>query len=177
MLHRAGWSVVLAQPMPARCVVVFAPHTSNWDFIVGLLAKWAICLRVHFVAKDSLFSTPLAPLFERLGGIAVNRRQHTGFIERMRAEFGRHEIFRLAIAPEGTRSHTAHWKSGFYHLAHAVPVPLGLAFIDYPRKRVGIGGYIDLTGDASLDMARIASFYADKRGRNPDQQGPVRLDA
>jgi 1-acyl-sn-glycerol-3-phosphate acyltransferase len=175
LLRQAGWCVVLAQPVPRQCVIVFAPHTSNWDFVVGLLAKWVIGLRVRFVAKDSLFATPLAPLFKRWGGIPVNRREHTGFIERMRTEFARGEELRLAIAPEGTRSYTDHWKSGFYHLARAVGVPVALAFIDYEQRTVGIGAYVELSEDVDADMARIASFYLGKRGRNLGQQGPVRL--
>ena len=177
LLHRAGWSVVVARPIPARAVIVFAPHTSNWDFVVGLLAKWAIGIRVAFVAKDTLFDTPLAPLLRRVGGIPVNRREHTGFIDRMRAEFESSDTFRLVIAPEGTRSYAPCWKSGFYHLARIVGVPVGLAFIDYAGKRIGIGAYIELGDDAARDMAGIAAFYADKRGRDPARQGPVRLGA
>jgi 1-acyl-sn-glycerol-3-phosphate acyltransferase len=176
-LRLAGWRVVLARPVPRKCVIVIAPHTSNWDFVVGLLAKWVTGLPVRFVAKDSLFATPLAPLFVRWGGIPVNRREPAGFVERMRDAFTRHDEFRLVIAPEGTRSRTNCWKSGFYRIAHAVGVPLALAFIDYGTRRVGVGAYLELTGDADRDMARIAGFYAPMRGHRPDRQGPVRLHA
>jgi 1-acyl-sn-glycerol-3-phosphate acyltransferase len=175
LLSACGWRVVLAQPVPLRCVVIFYPHTSNWDFAIGLLAKWATEIFFRFVGKDTLFKGPLGAMFRRWGGIPVNRRESTGFIGQMKAEFARHDDFRLAIAPEGTRRLTAHWRSGFYHLARAAGVPVALAFIDYPKREVGVGGFVDLTGDVATDMARIGAFYADKRGRRPEKQGPVKL--
>lgn len=183
MLSRAGfallrafrWKIVLAQPVPMKCVVVFYPHTSNWEFPIGLLAKWATGIRFRYVAKDVLFRWPFGVIFRRSGGIPVNRRLSTGFIGQMRDEFARHDDFRLVIAPEGTRSRTPHWKSGFYHLARAAGVPVALGFIDYPRRQIGVGAYVDLSGDPASDMRLIAAFYADKRGRCPGRQGPVAL--
>jgi 1-acyl-sn-glycerol-3-phosphate acyltransferase len=175
VLRAIGWRVVLAQPVPMKCVVVFYPHTSNWDFPIGLLAKWVSGIHFRYVGKDALFRWPFGEIFRRWGGIPVNRRLSTGFIGQMRDEFARHDDFRLAIAPEGTRGRTECWKSGFYHLARAAGVPVALGFIDYPRKRIGVGAYLDLSGDAASDMRRIAAFYADKRGRRPENQGPVAL--
>ncbi len=166
---------MLARPVPTRCVIVFYPHTSNWDFVIGLLAKWIVGIRVHWVGKDSLFRTPLGPLFVRWGGIPVDRRQRTGFIGELCAAFADRDEFRVAIAPEGTRARTERWRSGFYHLARAVDVPVALAFIDYARREIGIGGYVDLSGNVDDDMARIAAFYADKRARDPAKAGPVCL--
>jgi 1-acyl-sn-glycerol-3-phosphate acyltransferase len=176
MLGLAGWRVVLAQPVPLHCVVVFYPHTSNWDFLLGLMAKWLVGVHFRFIAKDSLFATPLGPWLRRWGGIPVDRSGRTGVIARLVAEFAKHEDFRLVVAPEGTRSQTAQWKSGFYHLTRVVNVPLALAFIDYRRRETGVGGYLDLTGDVGADMARIAAFYADKTARRPENTGPIRLD-
>lgn len=176
LLRAAGWSTILTRPVPARCVIVFFPHTSNWDFVVGLLAKWAIGLEVRWIAKDSLFRTPLAPLLRRWGGIPVNRRQRTGMVGRLCDEVAAHDAFRIVIAPEGTRSRTEGWKSGFYRLALAARVPLGLAYIDYCRREVGIGAWIRLTGDETPDMAAIAGFYRDKAACRPDRVGPIRLD-
>ena len=176
MLRLTGWRVVLAQPVPLRCVVVFYPHTSNWDFPLGLMAKWLVGVHFRFIAKQSLFATPLAPWLRRWGGLPVDRSGQTGVIARLAAEFALHDDFRLVVAPEGTRSLTGHWKSGFYHLARAAEVPLALAFIDYRRREVGVGGYLDLTGDVAADMARIAAFYSDKTGKHPQNAGPIRLD-
>jgi 1-acyl-sn-glycerol-3-phosphate acyltransferase len=172
----AGWKVVLAEPVPPRCVVVFYPHTSNWDTVIGLALKFMTGLSFHYAGKDTLFRKPLlGPLLVRWGGVPVNRRERTGFIEQMEAEFARRTLFRLAIAPEGTRGRTDYWKSGFYHLARAAHVPIALGFIDYRRREIGIGAYVELTGDTAADMATIRAFYADKQGRHPEHQGPVCL--
>jgi len=175
VLSMLGWRIVLAQPVPMHCVVVFCPHTSNWDFVIGLAAKWVMGIHFRFIAKDSMFVWPFARMFERWGGIPVNRREHTGVIGQLAARFALEDDFRLAIAPEGTRSRTEHWKSGFYQLAHAAGVPLALAFIDYPNRRIGIGAYLAVSADQDADMAAIASFYADKSGKRPENSGPVRL--
>jgi 1-acyl-sn-glycerol-3-phosphate acyltransferase len=176
VLRLAGWRVVLAQPVPLRCVVVFYPHTSNWDFPYGLMAKWLLGIHFRFIAKDSLFATPLGPVLERWGGIPVDRRGRTGVIAKLAAKFAQHEDFRLVVAPEGTRSRTHCWKSGFYYLALAAKVPLALSFIDYHRHETGVGGYLDVTGDVAVDMARIAAFYAGKAAKHPEKAGPVCLD-
>jgi 1-acyl-sn-glycerol-3-phosphate acyltransferase len=167
---------VLAQPVPARCVAIFYPHTSNWDTAIGLAAVFMIGLKIRFVGKDTLFAKPLlGPLLARWGGVPVNRRAPAGFIRQMQDEFVRNEEFRLAIAPEGTRSHTDFWKSGFYRLARAAAVPVALGYVDYRGREIGIGTYLDLTGDVDLDMARVRAFYAGKRGRHPAKQSPIRL--
>jgi len=176
VMRLTGWRVVLAQPVPLRCVVVFYPHTSNWDFPLGLMAKWMFGVHFRFIAKDSLFATPLGPWLRRWGGIPVDRSGRTGVIARLADEFAKHDDFRLVVAPEGTRTHTARWKSGFYHLARAADVPLALSFVDYRRRETGVGGYIDLTDDMAADMGRIAAFYADKTARRPENAGPVQLD-
>jgi 1-acyl-sn-glycerol-3-phosphate acyltransferase len=175
LLRAFRWKLVLAQPVPMKCVVVFYPHTSNWEFPIGLLAKWASGIQFRYVAKDALFRWPFGSMFRGCGGIPVNRRYSTGFIGQMRDEFAHHDDFRLVIAPEGTRRLTPHWKSGFYHLARAADVPVALGFIDYPRKRIGVGAFVVLSGDQVADMRRIAAFYADKCGHRPERQGPVIL--
>jgi 1-acyl-sn-glycerol-3-phosphate acyltransferase len=177
LLASRGWRMVLPQPVPPRCVIVFYPHTSNWDFPIGLAAKWALSIRIGWVGKDSLFRWPMGAIFRRWGGIPVNRRERTGFTERLAQEFARRGVFRLAIAPEGTRGRTEGWKSGFYHIASAAQVPIALAFIDYPRREIGFAGCVLSTGDAGADMARIADFYADKTGCRPERQGPVQIAA
>jgi 1-acyl-sn-glycerol-3-phosphate acyltransferase len=176
LLARAGWKVVLVQPVPARCVVIFYPHTSNWDTVIGLCLKFMTGLAFRFAGKDSLFRAPcLGSLLVRWGGVPVNRRERTGFIEQMEGEFRRNEVFRLAIAPEGTRGRTECWKSGFYHLARAAKVPLALAYIDYSTREIGVGGYLETTGDREADMARLRAFYRGRRGRHPGHQAPIRF--
>jgi len=155
--------------------VIFYPHTSNWDTIIGLLAKLVLGLRIHFVGKDTLFRWPLRTLLVAWGGIPVNRREPKGFVDAIEREFARRDEFIVALAPEGTRGHTEFWKSGFYRIARTAKVPLALGFIDFPLREIGVGGYLDQTGDVAVDMARIRAFYADKRGRRPENQGPIRL--
>ena len=174
-LRACGWTIRLRQPVPKRCVVIFYPHTSNWDTIVGLFAKWVIGLHIHFVGKNTLFRWPLRPLLVWWGGIPVNRREPAGFVAAIEREFARRDEFILALAPEGTRGRTGYWKSGFYRIARVANVPLALAFIDFPSREIGVGDYIDLTGDVGCDMARIRAFYADKRGRHPQNQSPIGL--
>jgi 1-acyl-sn-glycerol-3-phosphate acyltransferase len=135
-----------------------------------------IGLKIAFVGKDTLFAKPLlGALLVGWGGVPVNRRAPAGFVEQMQGEFERRAEFRLAIAPEGTRSRTEFWKSGFYRLARAARVPLALGFVDYARREIGVGAYLELTGSVDEDMARIRAFYAGKRGRHEAKQGPIRL--
>jgi 1-acyl-sn-glycerol-3-phosphate acyltransferase len=176
LLAAARWKVVLAQPVPDRCVIIFYPHTTNWDTPIGLCMKFMTGLSVHFAGKDSLFRVPfVGPLLLRWGGVPVNRRERTGFIGEMSEQFRAHAVFRFAIAPEGTRGRTEYWKSGFYHLAREARVPLALGYIDYPKREIGVGAYVDLTGDLAADMARLRAFYAGKRGLHPQHQSPIRL--
>lgn len=175
LLKLRGWRVVYVPPPGPKSVIVVYPHTSNWDFPIGFLARAAVGLGCHFVAKDTLFRGAFGRWLRGVGGIAVNRREHTGLIGQLAEEFARRDEFHLVFTPEGTRSRTEHWKSGFYRLALAVRVPVGLSFIDYGAREVGIGAWIDLSGDAAGDMARIRAFYAGKRGKRPQLAGPVRL--
>lgn len=180
LLRWAGWELVF-DGLPARQGVLVAyPHTSNWDFIVGVLAKWALGLPVAFWGKDSLFRVPLFGRWLRwVGGIPVDRSGANGIVAGMVARFQAareaDEFLWLALAPEGTRGYTPHWRSGFYQLVVQAGVPLGLAFFDYRRRRVGIMGYLRLTGDRTTDLAAIAAAYAEVQGRRPELAAPITL--
>jgi len=156
-------------------IVVLYPHTSNWDFIVGVLYKSAFGLKVQWVGKDSLFRWPLRSLFARLGGIPVNRRERSGVVATLLAQFAQRDWMWLVVAPEGTRARTDHWKSGFYQLAVATGLPVALGFMDYATRTVGIDTYLTMSGDAAQDLARIRAFYAGKRGRRPQNEGVIDL--
>jgi 1-acyl-sn-glycerol-3-phosphate acyltransferase len=174
-LRLIGWKCLDLPQRPTRAVVVAYPHTSNWDFPIGLLAMTALDLNARWVAKDTLFRGPLGPPMRWLGGIAVNRRERTGFVERLASELRHHDDFMLVIAPEGTRSLTAGWKTGFYRIARAADVPVVVAMIDYSRREIGLLASISLTGDETADMARIAACYQDRRGKRPELASPIRL--
>ncbi len=172
-----GWKLVVEPPTRPKAVIIFYPHTSNWDFFIGIVARSGVALTIHWAGKDSLFSWPLGTLSKSLGGIPLKRGQRANQVAQLAAEFGRRDSFYLAIAPEGTRRRTDAWKSGFYRLALAAKVPLGLAFIDYPRREIGIMGYLTLCGDEAVDLANIRAAYVGRIGKHPDQQGPIVLAA
>jgi 1-acyl-sn-glycerol-3-phosphate acyltransferase len=175
ILKLIGWKLLDLPRRPAKAVVVGYPHTSNWDFPVTLLALAALPFGAHWVGKDTMFRGMFGPLMRALGGIAVNRRERTGFVERLVEEFRSRESFHLIIATEGTRGLQAGWKSGFYRIALAANVPVLLGVVDYPQREVGLLSSIALSGDEAADMARIAACYEGRKGRHPENASPIRL--
>ena len=169
-----GWSVEYRDPGTRRYVLVFAPHTSNWDFPIGLLAAWALGLKAHWMGKDTLFKGMLGPLLRAWGGIPVDRGRPGRKIEKMAARFAAENHFVLGIAPEGTRRAADHWKSGFWHIAKAACVPVVMGYIDCGRKQVGIGDAFMPGNDLETDFQHLRNFYGDKRGRYPQQQSAIR---
>jgi 1-acyl-sn-glycerol-3-phosphate acyltransferase len=170
-----GWRLDVTLPAGPKGIIIVYPHTSNWDFPVGYLAKLAIRLPLRWAGKDSLFAGPFGALFRWMGGIPVNRRERTGFIEKLTREFAEREWMWLALAPEGTRKHTDHLKSGFWHLALAAGVPVGLAYIDWGAKVIGLERYVEMTGDEARDLAALRAAYAGKRGLHPGQESELRF--
>ena len=181
-LRLAGWRV-LFNGLPARQgVLIVYPHTSNWDFVVGILAKWAVGIQVTFWGKDSLFRLPLfGPWLRWLGGVPVDRSAPSGIVGQMAQALTdarqQHRFLWLALAPEGTRKHVAAWRSGFYHVALTAGVPLALVYFDYPEREIGVQDFLMLSGDAAHDMAQIAAVLGPHVGRNPKQAAPIRLEA
>jgi 1-acyl-sn-glycerol-3-phosphate acyltransferase len=180
LLRLAGWRL-LWDGLPARQgVLVVYPHTSNWDFPVGLLAKWALGLEVTFWGKDALFRPPLFGRWLRwVGGVPVNRSAPGGIVadmvRRMRAARERGEMLWLALAPEGTRSRVPGWRSGFYRVAVDADVPVALVHLDFGRRRVGVHSCLRLGGDAVADMTEIARRYAGVQGYRPALAAPIKL--
>ncbi len=175
LLRLFGWRAVFV-PLPApKGIVLVYPHTSNWDFVIGLVFKLGVGLPAHWMGKHTLFRWPLGGFFRYTGGIAVRRDEQSGAVDATLREFAQRRHMWLAITPEGTRSHTAYWKSGFYRIAVAGNLPVGLGYIDYATRTVGIDTYLTLTGDKVTDFERIRAFYADKRGRRPENAGDIRL--
>ncbi|MFH1873378.1 MAG: lysophospholipid acyltransferase family protein [Pseudomonadota bacterium] len=175
ILKLFGWKLLDLPQLPAKAVVIAYPHTSNWDFPVTLLALAALPYSAQWVGKDTMFRGPFGPLMRALGGVAVNRRERTGFVERVADEFRRRKNFHMIIATEGTRSKQAGWKSGFYRIARAANVPVLLGVVDYPKREVGLLSSITLNGDEAADMARIAACYEGRQGFHPDNASPIRL--
>jgi 1-acyl-sn-glycerol-3-phosphate acyltransferase len=181
VLRLIGWTVCYDGTPPGCGVIVAYPHTSNWDFVVGILAKWAIGIPLAYLGKHSLFRLPvLGRLMRWWGGIPVDRSNTNGVIAEMTARFQaaaqRGERWWLAIAPEGTRKKQDHWRSGFYHIALAAQVPIGLAYFNFANREIGVTTFLLPSGDAEADLRQFADWYADHAsGRHPDQAAPVRF--
>jgi 1-acyl-sn-glycerol-3-phosphate acyltransferase len=166
---------VLVLPPEPRGLVLVYPHTSNWDFVIGILFSIGSGLNAQWMGKDTMFRWPIARLLRAMGGVPINRRARSGLIASLLEEFRRHDWMWLAVAPEGTRAYTDHLKSGFYQIALAGNLPIGLGYIDYGRRCVGIDTYVRMSGDEARDLATLRSFYADKRARVPGLVGDLRF--
>ena len=181
MLRLIGWRIHFAG-LPARQgVLIVYPHTSNWDFPLALLAKWAIGLQVTFWSKDTLFKWPLFGRWLRwLGGVPVDRLAPNGIVGQMAGALAdartRDAFLWLALTPEGTRQRRAAWRSGFYHVALQAGVPLALVYLDYREREIGVQHFMQLSGDINSDMARISSVLSHRTGRHPEQAAPIRLE-
>jgi len=177
ILRLGRWKTVGEVPPLSKMVIIGAPHTSNWDFPVGMLAARALGVKIRFLGKHTLFRLPYGWFFHMLGGIPVDRSRPGGIIGQISEAFASAARLTMVIAPEGTRSHKPYWKSGFYEIARAAGVPIVLACLDGERRQVRIGPTIETTGNVTADMDRIRAFYAGIRGIKPEKAGTVRLRA
>lgn len=168
LLKIAGWTCVTTVHEPKKSVICVAPHTSNWDYVLGQLYYWSQGRKAKFLIKKSWFVFPLGAIFRALGGVPVDRSAKSSTVEQMVAEFEKHENFHLAITPEGTRKLVKKWKMGFYHIAIAANVPIQLAYFDYKKKELGITKLLAPTGNEQEDMKEIYKYYENKTGRFPD---------
>jgi len=175
LLCLLGWRTVFTPAPGPKAVIMVYPHTSNWDFPLGILFRSKHKLAMQWAGKDTLFRWPFRKLFLKLGGLPINRREPRGQITQLLEAYAANERFCLCIAPEGTRSKTDHWKTGFYRLALQANVPLGLAFIDYGKKQLGVERWIKLSGNVDDDLEQIRAYYADKTALYPDQAGDIRF--
>ena len=175
LLRLGGWTVVGAVPEQRKAVIIAAPHTSNWDAFWAIVYKVYVGLDAHFFVKKSMFWFPLGALLRFFGAVPLNREHAGSAVSQAVAAFDDNESYYLGLAPEGTRSKMRGWKSGFYRIAEGANVPIVLAFLDYPNKRLGLGPVFTLTGDKDADMAIVRSYYESIRGRWPEKTGPISL--
>ncbi|MEQ8437254.1 MAG: lysophospholipid acyltransferase family protein [Ilumatobacter fluminis] len=175
LLRLVGWRIDGEPPTPHRFVLIAAPHTSNWDFPLMMLMAFETGLSIHWLGKESLFRGLMGWFLKRLGGVPVERSEPNQLVAQMADVFAGQDDFALVVPPEGTRSRSDHWKSGFYRIADGADVPILCSYLDYSTKVGGFGPLITPTGDVSADMDLIRAFYADKHGRYPDQKSDVRL--
>ena len=166
-----GWRIEGELPTDTRkCVLIAAPHTSNWDLPYTLMTAFVLRLNVYWMGKASIFRPPFGPLMRWLGGIAVNREQSSNLVAASVAALKAADgPVQLIVPPEGTRGKSQHWKTGFYYIALGAEVPILLAYMDYTHKRAGLGPVFQPTGNIERDMAVIKAFYAPFRGKNAEQ--------
>ena len=176
ILRILGWKTVGGTHFPKKCVVIAHPHTSNLDFILFLLARWAIRVRCHWVGKHTLFRAPFGWFMRMLDGVPVNRSGGRDSVTAIAEVIQERDVIALGIAPSGSRSLGTEWRSGFYHIAKKAEVPVVMGFIDYKTKTAGLSTFsIDLTDDVTADLDKIRAFYKGMEGRFPEKQNPIRL--
>ena len=168
-----GWKIVDRLPGGIRavqkCVLIAAPHTSNWDYPYALSVFYAQGAPVQFLAKTSLFRFPLGFFVRASGGIPVDRAQRNNLVDSMIGLFRQRERLILMIPVEGTRGYVAEWKSGFYHVARGANVPIVLGFLDYGKKEAGFHSLFLTTGDYAADLKALQDIYSQITPRHPEQ--------
>jgi 1-acyl-sn-glycerol-3-phosphate acyltransferase len=166
VIKLSGWKITGEKPHHPKYIVVAAPHTSNWDFIILLMAGFILRWDIHWMGKASLFPQPFTRFMVWLGGIPIDRSKANNVVDQMADYFSSVDQLSVLIPPEGTRSKVDQWKTGFYYIAEKANVPIVMGFIDAGTKTAGLGPVFNCTGDAEADIKAIRSFYQGKVGIN-----------
>lgn len=169
ILRLAGWRVEVTVPDCPKCVICVAPHTSNWDFILGKLTYWSVRRKANFLMKEAWFVWPLGYLFRALGGIPVPRRRGSSLTEHLVKLMRERKQMNLAVTPEGTRSLTSKWRTGFLHIAYEAQVPVELGKIDYAKKLITITDTFIPSGDIEADLKAVKQYYVGATARYPQK--------
>ncbi|MCA8922689.1 MAG: lysophospholipid acyltransferase family protein [Planctomycetes bacterium] len=171
-----GWKVDGDPPPIPKFVMIAAPHTSNWDFPFMIAVSYAMNVRLRWLGKASLFRFPQGLLFRALGGISVDRSKRNNLVQQVAEAFAAHERLIVTVSAEGTRSGgDDYWKSGFYRIALAAGVPVALGYLDFTRKRGGVGPLLYPTGDVKADMEQVRGFYTPSMAKFPERFRTPRL--
>lgn len=171
------WKLV-TEPAPTRpTLLIGAPHTSNWDFVLMLAIAWKLGVDFRWLGKKSLFAGWRGPIMRALGGIPVDRADASRVVDEIVARIRAGEVFSLVVTPDGTRGGNTRWKSGFYRIARDTDMPVTLGYVDRTTMTTGLGPTLSLSGDIRADMDRIRAFYADKAGFHPERRVEPRLSA
>lgn len=169
------WKLVReAEPISGPRLLIGAPHTSNFDFVLMLGIAWDARMRIHWLGKQELFRGIAGPIMRGLGGIAVDRSNAAGVVDAVVEKARTTDRFLLVVTPEGTRQGKG-WRSGFYRIAMSADLPVTLGYADGSTKSAGLGETLRLTGDVVADMDRVRAFYADKTGVRPEYRTEPRL--
>ncbi|WP_257294701.1 lysophospholipid acyltransferase family protein [Endozoicomonas sp. YOMI1] len=164
-----GWKLEGQRPNARKYVIIAAPHTSNWDFVLTIAFAFCFRMNIFWMGKNTLFKGPFGGIMKWLGGIPVDRSKANGLVQQMVDTFHNCTELAVAIPPEGTRNKVRQWKSGFYHVAHGAGVPIALGFLDYKKKVGGFGPMFFTTGDYESDLKKIQEFYQHMTGKNPEK--------
>lgn len=163
------WKIVGNPPNRRHFIVTAAPHTSNMDGLIFLIASVAMGLELHWIGKHTLFKGLGGRFLRWMGGISVERHAARDFVGQVAEEFRTREQLVIVIAPEGTRGRVTRWKSGYYRMAQQAQVPIALGFMDYPSRRVGFGPALEVSDDYEADMAQMMDFYRHVTGKFPER--------
>lgn len=166
VLGCAGWRIEGKFPDEPKIVAVVAPHTSNWDFVYGMAAKFAISLRASWMAKHSLFWPPLGWVLRYFGGVPINRTASHGVVEEIARAFIERDQLVMGVTPEGTRRQVTEWKTGFYRIAERAKIPIAMVYLDYENKVLGFGPSFLPSGDIDTDMHRIKEYFRQFKGKH-----------
>jgi 1-acyl-sn-glycerol-3-phosphate acyltransferase len=167
-LRAAGWRIEGSFPDIPKFVLIVAPHTSNWDFPVGLLAMFTLRLKLSYLAKHTLFWWPLGPFMRWAGGVPVNRSVHADRVRDAVEEFRQRDAMILVVTPEGTRKRVPKWKTGFYRIAVGAQAPIVPVSFDYSRRVVTISPPFAPTGNIDADIAALRGMYRKEMAKNPE---------
>ena len=170
-LRFGGWRIRGSFPDIPKFVLIVAPHTSNWDFLVGLNAMFALGLRLSYLAKHTLFSFPLGAFMRWVGGVPVDRAVHADRVRDAIEEFRRRDSLVLVFTPEGTRKRVPRWKTGFYHVAVGAAVPIVPVSFDYSKKLITIEPPFTPTGDVESDIMELRAKYRPEMAKRPENFG------
>jgi len=169
-LKLAGWKAEGEIPKNLdKCVMIAAPHTSNWDLPFMLFIAFKLRAKIYWMGKEQIFKPPFKHLMMWMGGVPVDRSKANNMVQASIDAINENEQLFLIVPPEGTRSKVTYWKTGFYHIAHGAGVPILMGFLDYQNKRGGIKGTFTTSGDIDADMAKIKAIYAEICGKKVDQ--------
>jgi 1-acyl-sn-glycerol-3-phosphate acyltransferase len=167
LLKLFGWKIIGSLPKEKKYILIVAPHTSNWDLVIGLCARFAVGEKINFLAKKQVFFFPLGALLRAIGGTAIDRSKHENKVEQVVALYNQQQEFRLGLAPEGTRSEVSRWKEGFYHIACKADLPIAMVGLDYKDKEVRVREAFWPSKDINKDFADILTFFRTIRGKYP----------
>lgn len=164
-----GFSQNVTEPLPDKCVIALAPHTSNWDFIIGKLYTTAIGESNLFLMKKEWFFWPLGIIMRRMGGIPVYRNKKTNITDSVAEQAKHADVFRVCVTPEGTRKANSDWKKGFYYIALKANIPILLYGLDFKTKTIVCTKKITPNGDVDKQLLEIKDYFRDFTGKHPDQ--------